>query len=256
MIVYPWGMQILHIMNNLKEHDYFGDKRYQIIELLSDGGSALVYKLYDCAAKIYRIGKFYSPAKRKHFDREKMILQNIRNENFVKYVDSFVIASQAFLVLTYVDGDILNANIIKPLFYRRSFLQCALQIQYLQNMETPVAHNDIKPSNIIYNYKEDVTTIIDYGCATKLNDAHSEGFSCTLSYATPELINFAQSNFSTDIYSLAKSYLKVLPNLISEDIDFYHVLKRCSCDLIENRFQNIKQVFAHLQKIEIDNCYG
>lgn len=80
-------------------------------------------------------------------------------------------------------------------------------------------HRDIKPGNIIFNSKEGLFKLTDFGCATKLENCKKQKMNVcgTPFYMAPELVDALKSGqriaeydpFLSDLYSVGMSILKI-----------------------------------------------
>ena len=106
------------------------------------------------------------------------------------------------------------------------------KLEILHNLN--IVHNDIKPSNILVQYKNHKIldlSIIDYGESCFCDDDQTCIHSGTVQYQPPDITKYAKNecslSFYNDIYSLGVVILEILEN--------YNVKNTVFEDFINNR---------------------
>lgn len=187
--------------------------RYRIIELIGEGGMALVYKA-ECtllqrtvAVKVLR--PQYSSDKEfvTRFHREAQAAASLSHPNVVNIYDVGQDKEVHYIVMEYIAGENLKSLIRKeaPFSINRS-LRIALQIcEALQHAhENNIIHRDIKPHNILLTAEERVK-VTDFGIARAISDA---GFTQTgvvmgsVQYFSPEQAKGSSVGPQSDLYAL------------------------------------------------------
>ncbi len=187
--------------------------RYRIIELIGEGGMALVYKA-ECtllqrtvAVKILR--PQYSSDKEfvTRFHREAQAAASLSHPNVVNIYDVGQDQDLHYIVMEYISGENLKSLIRKeaPFSINRS-LRIALQIcEALQHAhENNIIHRDIKPHNILLT-ADDRVKVTDFGIARAISDA---GFTQTgvvmgsVQYFSPEQAKGSPVGPQSDLYAL------------------------------------------------------
>lgn len=192
--------------------------RYGVQQLLAKGGMGSVYAVGD----IQQPGSMWAlkemdltaldPAERAgavaDFRREAALLHTLRHANLVQVVDHFTGGDKEYLVMEYVQGEIL------PSFLRRcggteaQLLPIALQIcdvlDYLHGRTPPIIYRDLKPSNVMVETATGQVKLIDFGIARfykpgKQKDTHMLG---TPGFAPPEQYGNGQTDARSDIFAL------------------------------------------------------
>lgn len=157
--------------------DQFID-RYQIIELLGQGGMAYVYKAFDTrlermvAVKVIRQDAF-APKElqdlKKRFEREAKSLAKLDHPNIVKIFDYGEHSGSPYLVMQYVGGGSLRERLKEhsstPWHWRKSArllvpIARALDYAHQQN----IIHRDVKTPNILLT-SQDIPMLSDFGIA-------------------------------------------------------------------------------------------
>ena len=195
------------------------DGRYQIQDVLGEGGMGVVYRAYDefkdrtVAVKVLRAaltsqGDDEALAR---FRREATLTFKLREHpGVVQVFDAGTIqpAGQLFYVMAYVDGTSLSRKISTGLAHGEGawlVAQVARAVAYAH--EQGVIHRDLKPANVLVA-KSGVVLLADFGVARFLDDEQSRltvsGAALgTPSYMAPEQIEDAkQAGPLADVYGL------------------------------------------------------
>lgn len=187
--------------------------RYKILELIGEGGMALVYKA-ECtllqrivAVKVLR--SQYSSDKEfvERFRREAQAAASLSHPNMVNIYDVGQEDDIHYIVMEYISGETLK-DLIKreaPLSVNRT-LRIALQIaEALRHAhERNIIHRDIKPHNILLT-PEGRVKVTDFGIARAIS---AGGFTQTgvvmgsVQYFSPEQAKGVSVGPQSDLYSL------------------------------------------------------
>jgi len=100
----------------------------------------------------------------------------------------------------------------------KEFLSIAIQIaQAVDHIHSHnVMHKDIKPSNIIYNYKTSTVKLIDFGSASRLKEelsSHATNINKlggTLGYISPEQVGMTSTLFLMTLFAQSVSIITCL----------------------------------------------
>lgn len=167
-------------------------KRYLLLSLLGKGGFSEVWKSFDLelnryvACKIHHVNKDWKEEKKanyvKHALREKDIHKTLSHPRIVSLFDVFTIDNHSFAtVLEYCDGKdldfYLKQNKCIPEKEARSIImQVVSALRYLNDIETPVIHYDLKPANILLSSgtASGEVKITDFGLS-KLSRSNDDG---------------------------------------------------------------------------------
>ena len=189
--------------------------RYQILELLGEGGMATVYKAYDThlerdvAIKVIRRDAF--PPNQldlilKRFEREAKSLGRLSHPNIVGVIDYGEHEGSPFLVMVYLPGGTLKDRLGKPIPWR-SAVQLILPIAYALEYvhEHNIINRDVKPSNILMTEKGQ-PMLTDFGLV-KLFEGREQNLTAsgdgigTPDYMAPEQW-IGETTVLSDMYSL------------------------------------------------------
>lgn len=160
-------------------------ERYQILELVGQGGMGAVYKAADlvlegriCAVKevLPALTNSNTSAEEleqisEQFRREASVLARLDHPNLPKVSDYFTEDGREYLVMDFVEGRDLQ-EILQDAIRRNEFLQesvvmgWAVQLldalEYMHGQTPPVLHRDIKPSNIKLTPRGTIK-LVDFG---------------------------------------------------------------------------------------------
>lgn len=194
--------------------------RYQVLELLGEGGMATVYKAHDprlerdVAIKVIRRDAF--PPEDldmllKRFEREAKALGKLSHPNIVGVIDYGEHEGSPYLVMVYVGGGTLKDRLgypLPPMKWRdavRMLLPIARALEYVH--ERGIINRDVKPSNILMT-EDGQPLLSDFGLA-KLFEKDKESTSITgtgMGIGTPDYMAPEQwtgePTAQSDLYSL------------------------------------------------------
>lgn len=197
--------------------------RYEIIELLSEGGMGKVYKAKHLlmkrivAIKMLHPNIVASATMLKRFQQEAQATSTLNHPNLLTVFDFGVTQNGlAYLVMDYLEGVSLDDEINKDghLPLKRAlkiFIQCCQGLAHAH--QKGVVHRDIKPANIMlitYDDQPDFVKIVDFGIAKLLSSQEGESSHLTQTgdvfgspvYMSPEQCRGKALDSRTDIYSL------------------------------------------------------
>jgi serine/threonine protein kinase len=160
-------------------------KRYEILELVGQGGMGAVYKAADrrlegrvCAVKEilpHLTENTASPEEleqvAEQFRMEASVLARLDHPLLPKVSDYFSNGSREYLVMDFVPGrdlqDLLHEKQrLNEFFTEQQVIDWAVQLldalDYLHSQDPPVLHRDIKPSNIKLTPRGDIK-LVDFG---------------------------------------------------------------------------------------------
>ncbi len=201
--------------------------RYEIIELIGQGGMGAVYLAKDKDfTDEYVAIKENLVANGKHFRREAEILKKLNNEHLPNvsafFFDDFDDnEKRQYLVMDYVPGKNLWEKIEeqgRPLAEREALeiiIQICDAVTYLHSQGPPVIHRDIKPQNIKVT-PEGNAVLVDFGLA-KVGGAKDLTIE-TSGFVTPGFSPIEQYGGGTgvrsDIYALGATLYAILTSRI------------------------------------------
>lgn len=190
--------------------------RYEIIELLGQGGMGAVYLAFDpqlerkIAIKVPTFGTD-NPEGLKRFLRESRVIASLNHRHICPVYDYGEEKKVPFLCMPYLPGLPLSKRLTPNLpadlaWTGRLIHQLALAMQYVHDRN--IIHRDLKPANILFDDQHE-PIIMDFGMARTQNlsslqlTAHG-AIMGTPAYMPPEQVNGEgdRAGATSDIYSL------------------------------------------------------
>lgn len=262
------------------------DNRYEIVQMLSVGSYAAVYKGFDNLLKKYVLIKLYNDTySEARIDREFKILKTINHNNIVKVFNSGKIKNNRYIIYEYVNGITLDLYLRNNYVNLSSFIKYAKElisaIECLHSMN--VLHRDIKPANIILDLSDDKLILLDFGISRLLDDQDYQENSTftqlvqtlpnniTMSldesgigtpyFMAPEQFNNFDASFKSDLYSLGVVfYYMIFNELPFKSVSFEAMLtsKREDIDVNINKFSKgindlLNELLCGMLKVKHDD---
>ncbi|MFV2031866.1 MAG: serine/threonine protein kinase, partial [Gammaproteobacteria bacterium] len=150
-----------------------------------------------------------------HWLREAEIVSQFEHRNIARIHDAAVYRNTAYIAMDYIPGYPMSLRLRKReyitvgecLRISKSVLN-ALAVAHSRG----VVHGDIKPANIMYNEREDIYIVTDFGAAytekkSRLSDNIIIG---TPSYMSPEQLQGKKLDGRSDLFSLAVTLYHLL----------------------------------------------
>ena len=210
--------------------------RYEIIDLVGQGGMGAVYKADDlrlrgriCAVKEILPELISAPGMEDQahdqFYREASILARLDHPNLPKVSDFFNQDGREYLVMDFVPGQDLR-QLVEEARRRDGFLpeesvlawaaQLCDALTYLHTQDPPVLHRDIKPSNIKLTPRG-VVKLVDFGLVKLLKPDESRTVTVvqgrgTVAYTPLEQYggDTGHTDVRSDIYSVGATLYHLL----------------------------------------------
>lgn len=196
-------------------------ERYELIDLLGQGGMADVYLARDTilnrtiAIKILRTSLAKDPVYIARFQREASAAAALSHKNIVEIYDVGEDNDQYYIVMEYVPGTTL-----KDLILRRGALHVMEAIDIMKQVlsgtarahQMGIIHRDLKPQNILVT-DSGVAKIADFGIASiqSLNQfTQTDVIMGSLHYLAPELARGEKATIQSDIYALGIVFYELL----------------------------------------------
>jgi serine/threonine protein kinase len=205
------------------------DRRYLIVEVLSQGGFGVTFLAKDTKlpGNPICVVKQLSPANsqpellakaKKLFIQEAEILQKLgEHPQIPRLLAYFEEKKEFYIVQEYIIGEILGEELIpdQPLSEAQviDFLLELLEILSFVHGNN-VIHRDIKPGNVIRNKQNNKLFLIDFGAVKKVTNQVNDR---TIAIGTPAYIPIeqlsGQPNFCSDIYAVGMLGIKAITGL-------------------------------------------
>ncbi len=188
-------------------------ERYEIIQLLGEGGMSYVYKANDKQLKrtvaIKTLKPNYVQQEKfvERFKREAQTAANLNHPNIVQIFD-WGIGEEPFFVMEYIEGNTLTSIIAKrrtislnDVLFIGAQVSSGLQAAHSKGL----VHRDIKPGNIMIT-PEGKVKVTDFGIVSLQNEesdiTKTGSILGTASYISPEQAQGKPVSKESDLYSL------------------------------------------------------
>jgi len=204
---------------------------YRIIDSLGQGGMATVYRAYHARLDRYVAIKMMHPAFREdpgfmtRFQREAQIVARLEHPNIVPVYDYSDYQGQPYLVMKYIEGQTLKAQVrggqLPLVETARILTAISSALTYAHRMD--VLHRDIKPSNILMEHGS-VPYLADFGLA-RLAAIGESTLSQDMILGTPQYMSPEQAqgirdlDARADIYSLGIVLYEMLTGQVPFNAD-------------------------------------
>ncbi len=188
-------------------------ERYEIREILGQGGMGLVFRAYDTVVRrevaLKTLRDTPTRSALQMFYKECEVLASLSHPNIIDILDIGEFeedgASKPFFVMPLLPGAALD-TLIRDASHRLT-VECVVDIvcQVCRGLhaahERGLLHRDMKPSNI-FVMDDDSVKIIDFGVAHMAETGTTAGPRGTLLYMSPEQIRMQPLSPASDIFSL------------------------------------------------------
>lgn len=187
--------------------------RYELLEKIGSGGTAIVYRARDrkleryVTVKILREEFIGDTEFMGRFRSEALAAAKLSHTNIVRVYDVGQEGNVHFIVMEYVHGDTLKQAIKeKAPFDTKSTINVSLQIASAieQAHKNHIIHRDIKPQNILVG-TDGIVKVTDFGIARAANGSTvttSNTAMGSVHYFSPEQARGGYVDEKSDIYSL------------------------------------------------------
>ncbi len=219
----------------MAEDKYVGkrlDGRYEISEIIGDGGMAVVYKAWDTqdempvAIKVLREEYIDNDEFIRRFKDESKAIAVLSHPNIVKVYDVSFGDRMQYIVMEYIDGITLKDYIercgsisVKDTIHFIVQILRALQHAH----DKGIIHRDIKPQNIML-LEDGTIKVTDFGIA-RFSKNNTKSMTMTnkaigsVHYVSPEQARGEPTDAKSDLYSLGVMMYEMLTGKLPFDAD-------------------------------------
>jgi len=219
----------------MAEDKYVGkrlDGRYEISEIIGDGGMAVVYKAWDTqdqmpvAIKVLREEYIDNDEFIRRFKDESKAIAVLSHPNIVKVYDVSFGDRMQYIVMEYIDGITLKDYIERcGSIDSKDTLHFIIQIlRALQHAhDKGIIHRDIKPQNIML-LEDGTIKVTDFGIA-RFSQSNTKSMTMTnkaigsVHYVSPEQARGEATDAKSDLYSLGVMMYEMLTGKLPFDAD-------------------------------------
>ncbi len=188
-------------------------ERYEILEILGEGGMAFVYKARDTQLERFVAIKTLKPNYVNQetfvdrFKREAKTAANLNHPNIVQIFD-WGIEDEPYFVMEYIEGNTLTSIIAKNRTISLSdilFIGAQVSSGLHAAHQKGLVHRDIKPGNIMIT-PDGKVKVTDFGIVSLQNEesdiTKTGSVLGTASYISPEQAQGKPVSIESDLYSL------------------------------------------------------
>jgi serine/threonine protein kinase len=200
-------------------------KRYQIEEMLGQGGMSAVYKATDpnlkrvVAVKMIHPHLSSDPDFVKRFEEEATAVAQLRHPSIIQVYDFNHDDDNYYMVLEFVPGETIQDH-LKRLNASGRHLSVTKAIEYIADIcdavdyahQRGMIHRDIKPANLMLNVMGQAI-LMDFGIAKIVGGQRHTATGAvvgTAMYMAPEQIKGENPDRRADIYSLGVTLFEML----------------------------------------------
>ncbi len=195
--------------------------RYEILELLGEGGMGAVYKAADrevdriVALKVIRPEMASNPEVLARFKQELLLSSQVTHRNVIRIYDLGEAQGVKFITMEYLEGETLH-QILK----QRGKLEVAESVDIIEQVASGLAaahqqgiiHRDLKPSNIMLD-KNGRVVVMDFGLARTFSGdgmTRTGAMLGTMEYMSPEQAQGLDVKASSDIFTVGLMLYELL----------------------------------------------
>jgi serine/threonine protein kinase/tetratricopeptide (TPR) repeat protein len=194
--------------------------RYEILQLLGEGGMGAVFKAMDrrldrhVALKIIRPELANNPTVLRRFKQELLLARQVTHRNVIRIFDLGLADGLHFITMDFVEGRDLNAVLEQRKFTPEETVKIIRQVSDALDAahSESVVHRDLKPHNIMLTDNGKVY-VMDFGLA---RSAEASGLTRagallgTPTYMSPEQAKGTAVDTRSDLFSLGVIFYEML----------------------------------------------
>src|SRR6202171_456710 len=199
-------------------------ERYEILELLGQGGMGAVYKARDTelgrlvALKLIRPDLASNPEILRRFKQELILAREVTHRNVIRIFDLGQAKGFKFITMEFVEGRDLRAVLReRGKFSPDETVQIIAQVcRALESAHAAgVVHRDLKPQNIMLDAKDRVY-VMDFGIAHSLETpgmTQTGALMGTPEYMSPEQAKGLKVDARSDLFALGIIFYEMLTGI-------------------------------------------
>lgn len=208
-------------MSKERNNQYTGkilENRYEIINRIGSGGSAVVYGAYDSieertvAIKMLRPEFENDEEEVARFEQEAGLLSLFNHDGIVRVYDTHITGTPKYFIMEYIEGITLKNHILQKGALNESevYLISKQILSALAEVHSKgIVHSDIKPHNVVI-LPNGVIKLMDFGISKTQKDVRtpqnedetSDMAVGTVQYVSPEQAEGRRLDKRSDLYSM------------------------------------------------------
>ena len=267
--------------NQMMEKGNLIQGKYEVLELLGQGGMSSVYLVLDLKLeKKWAAKEIVIPqnGREEHIYMESAmteinIMKRLDHPALPRIVDVAEKWNCIYVIMDYIEGESLETILKKGASLEtEKVLKWAKELcevlEYLHRQEPPIIYRDMKPSNIMVSHNGNIK-LIDFGSVREYKEQSRKDTVClgTRGYAAPEQFGGkGQTDIRTDIYSLGMTLYHLLTGeepwenaaeLLLEGVGqtkltdgWKYILKKCIWRNPNLRYQSCSELLRDLNHYE------
>src|SRR5579864_2040527 len=195
--------------------------RYEILQLLGEGGMGAVYKARDIeldrlvALKVIRPELAGNPAILQRFKQELILARQVTHRNVIRIYDLGESDGIKFITMEYVDGEDL-----RTLLHERGKLPPSEAVAIIEQVclaleaahREGVIHRDLKPQNVMRD-RQGRIVVMDFGLARSLVSermTQTGAMVGTMEYMSPEQAMGADLDGRSDLFAVGLIFFELV----------------------------------------------
>jgi len=196
-------------------------QRYEILEILGEGGMGAVYKAMDrelsrpVALKVIRPDLAGNQAILDRFKQELLLAREVTHKNVIRIYDLGEAEGMKFITMEYVEGEDL-----RTLIHEQTKLAPEEAVEIMQQVcraleaahSVGIIHRDLKPQNIMRD-KSGRILVMDFGLARTLEGdgmTQTGALVGTMDYMSPEQALGKELDQRSDLFALGLIFYELL----------------------------------------------
>jgi tetratricopeptide (TPR) repeat protein/predicted Ser/Thr protein kinase len=196
-------------------------QRYEILQILGEGGMGAVYKAQDreldrpVAVKVIRADLAGSQAILDRFKQELLLAREVTHRNVIRIYDIGEAEGMKFITMEYVEGEDL-----RTLIHEGKKIEPAEAVEIMQQVcraleaahTVGIIHRDLKPQNVMRD-KTGRILVMDFGLARTLEGdgmTQTGALVGTMDYMSPEQALGKELDQRSDLFALGLIFYELL----------------------------------------------
>jgi eukaryotic-like serine/threonine-protein kinase len=263
--------------------------RYEILQLLGEGGMGAVYKALDrevdrtVALKLIRPALASNPRILARFKQELLTAHQVTHKNVIRIYDIAEADGVKFITMEYVEGSDLRHILIEngklaPERVIEIIRQVCIALEAAHT--AGVIHRDLKPQNIMQESKTGRILVMDFGLARSLESdgmTQTGALLGTIEYMSPEQSMGKPLDQRSDIFAVGLIFCEMLTGKTPYKADtamasllrrnqeratpaaeldatvpkgLSDIVAKCLERDLENRYQNVQEILQDLDAFQ------